>query len=46
MVVAQLGISSQDAFARLRAHAFVEHRMLVDVADDAVARRLTFRRDT
>jgi hypothetical protein len=46
MVVAQLGISSQDAFARLRAHAFAEHRMLSDVADDVVARRLTFSPDT
>jgi hypothetical protein len=46
MVVAQLGISSHDAFARLRAHSFAEHRMLGEVAEDVVARRLTFSRDT
>jgi AmiR/NasT family two-component response regulator len=46
MVVAQLGISSQDAFARLRAHAFAEHRMLGEVAEDVVARRLIFSRET
>jgi hypothetical protein len=28
MVVAQLGISAADAFARLRAHAFAEQRLL------------------
>lgn len=46
MVVAQLGVSAADAFARLRAHAFVEQRMLGDVARDVVARRLRFSRDT
>lgn len=46
MVVAQLGISATDAFARLRAHAFAEQRLLADVARDVVARRLHFSKDT
>ena len=45
MVVAQLGISAADALARLRAHAFAEQRLLVDVARDVVARRLRFMKD-
>lgn len=45
MVVAQLGVDVTDAFARLRAHAFTEHRLLGDVAGDVVARRLRFTRD-
>jgi len=46
MVLAQLGVSAADAFARLRAHAFVEQRLLGDIARDVVARRLTFTNDT
>jgi hypothetical protein len=42
MVLAQLGISATEALARLRAHAFAEERLLVDVARDVVARRLRF----
>ncbi|WP_181779304.1 ANTAR domain-containing protein [Pseudonocardia pini] len=42
MVMAQLGISSEEALARLRAHAFAEQRLLVDVAGDVVARRFRF----
>lgn len=42
MVLAQLGISATEALARLRAHAFAEHRLLVDVARDVVSRRLRF----
>jgi GAF domain/ANTAR domain len=42
MVLSQLGISATDAFARLRAHAFAEQRLLGDVAADVVARRLRF----
>ena len=34
------------AFARLRAHAFAEQRLLGDVARDVVARRLKFTNDT
>ena len=42
MVLVQLGISAEEALARLRAHAFVEQRLLIDVARDVVARRLVF----
>jgi ANTAR domain/GAF domain len=42
MVVAQLDVSVTDAFARLRAYAFAEHRLLGDIARDVVARRLRF----
>ena len=45
MVLAQLGIPAQDAFARLRAHAFAHRRLLSDVARDVVARRLVFTDD-
>lgn len=46
MVVAQLGVSATDALARMRAYAFVEQRLLSDVAHDLVSRRLRFTRDT
>ena len=46
MVLVQLGVSAADAFARLRAHAFAEQRLLGDVARDVVARRLVFTNDT
>jgi hypothetical protein len=46
MVVAQLGISATDAFARLRAYAFAQQRPLREVARDVVARRLQFTQDT
>ena len=42
MILAQLGVPAQDAFIRLRAHAFAARRPLVDVARDVVARRLVF----
>lgn len=42
MVLVQLGVSASDALARLRAYAFVEQRLLIDVARDVVARRLLF----
>ena len=45
MVLVQLGVSAADAFARLRAHAFAEQRLLGDVARDVVARRLTFTKE-
>ena len=45
MVMVQLGISATDALARLRAHAFVHRRLLIDVARDVVARRLVFTPD-
>jgi hypothetical protein len=40
MVSVQLGISVTEALIRLRAYAFTHDRMLNDVADDIVARRL------
>jgi len=42
MVLVQLGVSATDALARLRAYAFVQQRLLVDVARDVVAHRLHF----
>jgi hypothetical protein len=41
MVSAQLGVSLDEAFVRLRAHAFAERRSLREIAADVVARRLT-----
>ncbi len=46
MVLVQLGVSATDALARMRAYAFVEQRLLGDVAHDVVTRRLCFTRDT
>jgi GAF domain/ANTAR domain len=40
MVSAQLGISLDEAFVRLRSHAFAGDRALREVAGDVVARRL------
>jgi hypothetical protein len=45
MVIVQLGIDAADALAWLRAHAFVNQRLLIDVARDVVARRLVFTPD-
>jgi GAF domain-containing protein len=45
MVLVQLGISATDALARMRAYAFVEQRLLADVAHDVVTRRLCFTPD-
>ncbi|MQA15161.1 MAG: ANTAR domain-containing protein [Pseudonocardiaceae bacterium] len=42
MVIAQLGVDAEEAFARLRAYAFSQDRLLGDVARDVVARRLRF----
>jgi hypothetical protein len=39
---AQLGIGAAEALARMRAHAFVEQRLLIDVARDVVLRQLRF----
>jgi hypothetical protein len=40
MILVQLGVSVEAAFARLRAHAYAEDRTLGDVARDVVERRL------
>ena len=45
MVLVQLDIPGEDAFARLRAYAFAHQRPLADVARDVVARRLVFTDD-
>ncbi|GAA4547547.1 GAF and ANTAR domain-containing protein [Pseudonocardia xishanensis] len=42
MVLAQLGIGPEEALTRMRARAFIEQRMLIDVAHDVVARRVVF----
>lgn len=45
MVIAQLGICAEDAFAVIRANAFVRSTSLRSVAEDVLERRLTFSRD-
>ncbi len=42
MILVQLGVSAEAAFARLRAHAYAHGRRLGDVARDVVERRLRF----
>lgn len=42
MVMAQLGSNLAEAMARMRAHAYTHDRRLGEVAQDIVARRLTF----
>lgn len=44
MVVAQLRVGATEPLARMRAYAFVEQRLLSDVAHDVVTRRLDFTR--
>ncbi len=46
IVLVELGVSAQDALARMRAYAFAEQRLLGDVAHDVVSRRLRFTQDT
>jgi hypothetical protein len=45
MIMVQLGVSLQEALARLRAYAYAHDRRLTDVAHDVVERRLTLARD-
>lgn len=45
MVLVQLGVTAPEALARLRAYAFVHERLLIDVARDVVARRITISQD-
>ncbi len=45
MILVQLGVSAEAAFARLRAYAYAHDRRLGDVARDVVARRLRFTPD-
>ncbi len=42
MISAQLGVSLEEAFVRLRAHAFAADTPLDDVADDVVSHTLRF----
>jgi hypothetical protein len=46
MIIVQLGVTAEVAFARLRAFAFAHNRRLRDVAREVVARRLRFEPDT
>jgi hypothetical protein len=45
MISVQLGVSLEEAFARLRAHAFATGTALGAVADDVVSRKLSLRPD-
>jgi hypothetical protein len=45
MISVQLGLSLEDAFVRLRGHAFARSSALADVADDVVTRVLRFEPD-
>ena len=45
MLTVQLGVTAEEAFARLRAYAYAEDRRLADVAGDIVARRLRLEPD-
>ena len=45
IVLVELGVSAQEALARMRAYAFAEQRLLGDVAHDVVSRRLRFTQD-
>jgi AmiR/NasT family two-component response regulator len=42
MVMAQAGVTIEDALVRLRAYAFSSGRSLTEVASDVVERRLRF----
>ena len=42
MVSVQMDVTVTEALARMRAHAFVHDRLLIDVARDVVGRRLAF----
>jgi hypothetical protein len=46
MVLAQLGVTSSDAYLIIQARAFAESRSMRDVAEDVVARRLRFSDDS
>jgi ANTAR domain/GAF domain len=46
MVSVQLSVGVEEAFIRLRAHAYAQDRRLTDVARDVVARRLRFSTDS
>lgn len=43
MIVAQVGVRTEDAMALLRGHAFARNTTLLDVARDIIERRVNFR---
>jgi len=43
MIVAQVGVRTEDAMALLRGHAFARNTSLLDVARDIIERRVNFR---
>lgn len=45
IVLVQLGVTAPEALARLRAYAFTNGRLLIDVAHDVVARQVSFVED-
>lgn len=45
MILSQLGVAAPDALARMRGHAFVAQRLLIDLARDVVARPLVLTED-
>jgi len=45
MVSVQLDVTAAEALARMRAHAFLHDRLLIDVARDVVTRQLAFTED-
>lgn len=45
MLLVQLGVSAEEALARLRGHAYAHERRLIDVARDILARRLRLESD-
>ncbi|MFI6933736.1 GAF and ANTAR domain-containing protein [Streptomyces sp. NPDC050287] len=45
MIMVQLGVASEEALARLRAHAFAHNRTALEVARDVVSHRKRFDRD-
>ena len=45
MIVAQLGVTAHEAYLRMQGFAYAQGRMLSDVANDVVSRRLRFDAD-
>jgi AmiR/NasT family two-component response regulator len=43
MIVAQVGVRTEDAMALLRGQAFARNTTLLEVAGDIIARRINFR---
>ena len=43
MIVAQVGVRTEDAMALLRGQAFARNTTLLDVAHDIIGRRINFR---